>query len=119
MSVGLALTASLASAQVAAPLVGQSPVGIAAPVRVGVVEDRANGRYGFSPSPVVVRVGDTILFVNDGAEAHDFLSIDGEAFGSEPIEPGGTFAHTFAQAGSVRLICDLHADMEARIEVRG
>jgi plastocyanin len=88
-------------------------------VTVGVVEDAANAKYGFKPAPIELDVGDTLVFVNDGAEEHDFVSLDGEAFGSDVVPPGGTFQYTFTQPGQVLLACDLHPFMETRVTVRG
>lgn len=91
----------------------------AAHVRVGVVEDKANDRWGFRPPVVEVAVGGTVVFVNDGTEEHNFLSLTLEQqFGSSNTPPGGTFSITLRLAGNVRFICDLHPNMEGEIRVR-
>ena len=85
---------------------------------VGVVEDRDYKTWGFRPPVLEVRVGETVLFTNDGAETHNFISLSAEQqFGSSDLKPGGTFRIQMIRAAEIRVICDLHANMEMRIRV--
>lgn len=81
-----------------------------------MVEDKPNDRWGFKPDPIEIKVGDTIQFVNDGQEEHDFTAV-GRRFESPLLPPGGTFSHTFTQAGDVRYVCTVHENMEGLIRV--
>ncbi len=86
---------------------------------VGVVEDRDYNTWGFRPPVLDVRVGETVLFTNDGAETHNFISLSEEQqFGSPDLRPGATFRVQMLRAAEIRVICDLHANMEMRIRVR-
>jgi plastocyanin len=88
-------------------------------VRVGVFEDKPNNKWGFIPPVVEVVVGTTILFVNDGKEDHNYLSLAlDQQWGSEIIPPGGSYTAAATKPGEVRYICDLHPDMEGLIRVR-
>src|SRR5262245_40210410 len=89
----------------------------AATVRVGVVEDKPNDRWGFRPGDLTVAVGDTVEFVNDGREIHTFEATSG-LFTSPSVNPGGTYRFTFQQPGDVAYICSLHTGMEGIVRVR-
>jgi plastocyanin len=89
----------------------------AATVRVGVVEDKANDRWGFRPGDLTVDIGDTVEFVNDGRETHTFEAVSG-LFTSPSVDPGGTFRVTLRQPGNVAFICSLHTRMEGVVHVR-
>ncbi|HEY3109072.1 MAG TPA: hypothetical protein VGL23_09985, partial [Chloroflexota bacterium] len=88
----------------------------AATVRVGVVEDKANDRWGFRPADLSVAVGDTVEFVNDGREIHTFEAVSG-LFTSPSVDPGGTFRVTFQRPGDVAYNCSLHTRMEGVVRV--
>jgi plastocyanin len=84
--------------------------------RVGVLEDAANDHWGFSPGEITVKVGDTIEFVNDGAEAHDLYS---EALFEAPSWlPGQSSRFTFTQPGDVEYLCTLHTNMVGLVHVQ-
>lgn len=84
--------------------------------RVGVTEDRANRIWGFKPSRLTIAVGDTVEFVNDGEEEHDFTAIGGP-FESPTVAPGEKFAFTFTETGEITYYCTLHLDQEGFITV--
>jgi len=73
------------------------------------IEQRA-----FSPNPVAVHVGDTVTWRNTSDDDHN---VRGGPVDSPVLHPGETFSYTFARAGTVDYVCDLHPTMQARIVV--
>ncbi|MDQ3837060.1 MAG: plastocyanin/azurin family copper-binding protein [Thermoproteota archaeon] len=80
----------------------------------------------FQPNPVSVKVGDTITWTNNDSQPHTVVSgangtPDGK-FDSSPnfnplIVPGGTFEHTFTEAGEYPYYCALHPNMVGTVSV--
>lgn len=72
--------------------------------------------FTYAPTRLEVRVGDTVTFVNDDAEAHTVTSSD-RAFDSEGLDTNGTWKHTFVRAGTYAYFCELHPYMKGTIVV--
>lgn len=89
----------------------------AATHRVGVTEDKPNKKWGFAPTAITVSIGDTIEFVNDGAEEHDFTALD-NTFASPIVKPGETFAFTFTAPGRIVYYCTFHDGQEGLVIVQ-
>jgi plastocyanin len=80
----------------------------------------------FSPNPVQVSVGDTVIWTNDDTQPHTVVSGEnaqpsGE-FDSSPnfnplLAPKQTFEHTFTQAGEYPYYCALHPNMVGTVSV--
>ena len=80
----------------------------------------------FQPNPASVSVGDTVTWTNDDTQPHTVVSgsngtPDGK-FDSSPnfnplIVPGGTFEHTFTEAGDYPYYCALHPNMVGTVSV--
>lgn len=68
----------------------------------------------FTPPVVEVPAGTELTWTFTGEEEHNVV---GDGFTSD-VQSSGTFAHTFAQAGSYPYRCTLHVGMEGRVEVR-
>jgi plastocyanin len=74
----------------------------------------------YSPNPVNIRVGDTIVWTNNDTQPHTVTSgsnaqPDGK-FDSSPnfnpiLAPEATFSHTFTEAGEYPYYCGLHPNM--------
>jgi plastocyanin len=72
--------------------------------------------FDFSKATLSVTAGDSVKWTNAGATEH---TVKGPGFFSKAIDPGGTFEHRFARAGTYRYICTLHPQaMRATIVVR-
>jgi plastocyanin len=75
---------------------------VAAPAQAATVPVSIT-RAGFVPSPANIRVGDTVVWTNVDTQDHQVVRADSpERFASPVLRPGGTFAHTFSQAGRFR-----------------
>jgi nitrite reductase (NO-forming) len=80
----------------------------------------------FQPNPASVKVGDTVTWTNNDSQPHTVVSgsngtPDGK-FDSSPnfnplIVPGGTFEHTFTEAGEYPYYCALHPNMVGTVSV--
>ncbi|MFL6474406.1 MAG: plastocyanin/azurin family copper-binding protein [Nitrososphaera sp.] len=80
----------------------------------------------FQPNPASVSVGDTVTWTNNDSQPHTVVSgsngtPDGK-FDSSPnfnplIVPGGTFEHTFTEAGDYPYYCALHPNMVGTVSV--
>jgi plastocyanin len=76
--------------------------------------------FRFAPTPLHVRVGERVTFVNDDDEAHTVTASDavaGAKFDSEGLDTSQTWQHVFAQAGTYRYFCELHPYMKGVVIV--
>lgn len=72
----------------------------------------------FSPASVTIDVGDTVTWTNTGDLPHTATADDG-TFDSGILNNGGTFAFTFASAGTYDYFCEVHPSMQGTITVQG
>jgi len=77
------------------------------------------GDVTFEPKTITVVPGDRVVWTNNSTRAHTVTADDGRF--NQPVPPGGTFAFTFAQAGSVPYHCEIHAGagMTGTVNVQG
>jgi len=61
----------------------------------------------FNPKSLTIKAGQTVTWVNKGADWHSVASFDG-SFSSDQVSPGETFSHTFATPGIYKFICRHH-----------
>jgi plastocyanin len=62
----------------------------------------------FNPKSLTIKVGQTVTWINKGADWHSVAAFDG-SFESDQIAPGETFSHTFTTPGIYKFICKHHA----------
>jgi len=92
------------------PLEGDHP---AASAQVSMFDE------AFIPSAVSIVTGGTVTWSNDdGDDQHTVTSDDG-AFGSDVLEGGATFSHTFDEAGTYPYTCLIHPEMRGTVTVAG
>jgi plastocyanin len=81
---------------------------------------------GFQPSQIQAQVGDTVTWINDDLQPHTVTSgsngVPDNKFNSSPnfiplMTPGGTFSHTFTEAGEYPYFCLLHPNMIGTVSV--
>ena len=83
------------------------------------------GDQAYSPSPLTVRVGETVTWTNDDFAQHTVTSgtgisdpNTGDEFESYMLSQGGTFEHTFNEAGEFEYYCQIHPLMKGEVIVR-
>jgi len=72
--------------------------------------------FMFEPMGVTIRVGDTVNWVNRDDEPHTVVA-DSGLFRSGGLDTDMTFAFRFDRPGTYHVICSLHPEMTATIEV--
>jgi plastocyanin len=102
--------ASCLAAGLAALLVGAAAAGCGSSSKsAGSKSNEVSaGDFFFRPKEVHLRVGQTITWKNSGKTIH---TVKGQGFFSQAIDPGKSYAHRFAQAGSFPYLCTLHPQL--------
>ena len=90
-----------------APLVRAEPT---APDAVEIAD------FSFPPAPRQVMVGTEVTWINGDPTKHTVTALDG-SFDSGPIAPGGRFAVTFDQVGTLAYRCEIHPTMQGSVRV--
>jgi plastocyanin len=112
-----ATVAPAATATTAAPTATSNP-----PAATVKIVGASFSSFGFSPSSVTVKVGDTVEWINNSTVAHTSTSDSGSAvsWDSSAIQSGGgTFSFTFTKAGTFTYHCNFHPSMHGTIVVTG
>ncbi len=73
-------------------------------------------QFKFSPPSLTVPVGTTVTWQNKDSAPHTVTSSQG--FGSDKLEQGGTFSHTFSTAGTYNYACKFHPRMTGTVVVQ-
>jgi plastocyanin len=69
--------------------------------------------FAFSPTEIVVQVGETVTWTNRDDIPHTVTSAAmPRAFKSGPLDTDGTFSHRFDNPGRFAYFCSLHAHMQ-------
>ncbi len=127
IAVAVGLAAVLAAALI--PISTPKPA-FAATVAVDItVGSSSKTTDAFSPNPVNVNVGDTVIWTNQDIQPHTVTSGIGSPpatpdgkFDSSPnfqplLQHGDTFSHTFTEAGEYPYYCGLHTNMVGTVIV--
>lgn len=72
--------------------------------------------FTFTPTPLTVKVGTTVTWVNHDDIPHSIVCPDLKLH-SHPLDTDDTFSHQFAQAGTYDYICGLHPHMHGQVVV--
>jgi plastocyanin len=71
----------------------------------------------FRPKRVVVRLGQTVRWINHDQVAHT-VAAQRPNIASEAIDPGGTFRYRPRRRGTIRYFCTIHANQNGVLIVR-
>lgn len=74
--------------------------------------------FQFSPTPLVIKAGHSVTWINHDDVPHVIASKDGSFSSSRVLDTGGTFVAVFPRAGTYDYFCSLHPKMQGRIVVR-
>ncbi|SRR6266446_4259226 len=72
---------------------------------------------GFSPDPLTITVGSTVIWNNTASIPHTVTSEDG-TFDSGNMPPDSSFRFTFAKPGTYHYVCKYHPNMVGMIIVK-
>ena len=73
---------------------------------------------GFSPDPINISVGSTVMWTNKDSSAHAVVA-DSGAFSSGAIAPGGQYSYRFPAAGTFTYHDTTSAGMVGTVNVSG
>jgi plastocyanin len=77
--------------------------------------------FQYKPKELDVKKGDTVTWMNGDAIEHSVTSgkpgKPTNAFDSGFFTQGGSFSHTFGEAGSFTYFCKRHPNMQATVKV--
>ena len=93
--------------------------------KVSILEGASDlGNRSYQPSPIKIKVGDTITWTNDDSiaphtvtEGNPSSSMSGAGFDSGLLSQGQTFKYTFNKVGVVEYFCSLHPTMVGKVSV--
>ena len=71
--------------------------------------------FGYLPGVVRIHVGQTVVWRNDGREAHD---VTGDDWHSGQMEPTVDYHQTFGVTGTFNFRCSIHPDMTGTVIVQ-
>ena len=77
------------------------------------------GGRQFSPKKLDIKVGDTIVFVNDDKFTHTTYSrTKKHKFNLGSQKPGVDMKYTFSKAGKIKIRCAIHPKMKLAVNVK-
>jgi plastocyanin len=82
----------------------------------GAVQATMSG-VAFVPGTIAAKVGEVITWKNDDQVLHTATFKDDPACTTPTLDPGATGGLTFSAPGTYPLICKIHSNMAATIEV--
>ena len=129
---GVVLAAVLVGGVVLATVRGKAMTGLTSILptikqqQVAIVKDASNkDTSAFSPNPVQIQPGTTVVWSNNDNTPHTITSgmglndtNKGKAFDSGPIAIGKTYSHKFDVAGTYDYFCTLHPTMVGTVSVK-
>ena len=108
----IALLLALVVGSLSAMACGSSKRSITTPATVSVtIKD-----FEFTPATVTIKVGDTVIWTNDGPSTHTVTADDG-SFASGNLW-NDTFSHTFETAGTFTYHCSISRFMTGTVIVQ-
>ncbi len=72
--------------------------------------------FEFSPSTVTIKIGDNVMWTNNGPSHHTVTADDG-TFDSGDLSKGGTYIKTFYMLGTFDYHCSPHPQMKGQVIV--
>lgn len=72
--------------------------------------------FAYDPTPVAIKVGDTVTWTNNDTVPHTVTANDG-SFQSGTLQSGQTFSFTFTTTGTIDYHCEFHPNMHGQVVV--
>lgn len=73
--------------------------------------------FGYTPSEIVVALGDQVVWSNKGAVVHSVSPDDASAGFGTKLTPGASFVFTFQRLGTYPYHCDIYSSMRGVVRV--
>jgi plastocyanin len=93
-----------------------APVLLAFSVAIIEPANKPPTAWQFQPTALVVKLGATIRWVNNGSTSHD-VTADNGRFTSGSLDPKATFSFTPIAAGTFTYTCTFHPWMKGTVTV--
>ncbi len=90
------------------------PVAAPAPAVSNKTVNVSIQNFAFNPTPVRVKAGDTVVWVNDDPAPHQ---IKAPSFNSQTLNTGDSFSFKFTTAGTYDYGCAIHPSMAGQVIV--
>ncbi len=84
----------------------------------GTVHNIVITDYMFAPSQLIINVGDTVVWKNNGMMGHTVTSDSGSEMSSPTLASGASYNHTFSTTGTYNYHCSIHSSMTGVIIVQ-
>jgi plastocyanin len=78
---------------------------------------RTLGSNAYSPNPINVAVGTTVVWTNNDSIAHNATASNGQ-WASGTMAPGAQYSYKFTTAGTFQYVCTFHAGMVGTVNVQ-
>jgi amicyanin len=102
--------------QAAQPTLAQSSSSSSTPASPATVSvEIAN--FAFFPAEIKIKQGTTVIWTNKDSAPHTITSDSGSEISSPSLSNGGTYSHTFSQAGTFDYHCSIHLSMKGKVIV--
>jgi plastocyanin len=75
--------------------------------------------FSFSPATVTAKVGDVVVWTNEGAAPHTATLDDHPACDTGNLAGGASGGIVFEAAGTYAFHCSIHSSMKGTVEVTG
>ena len=106
---------SMPSMTMSMPMSGAAQPQAGAPVATKSV---AVKNFAFAPAAITVKVGSTVTWTNQDADAHTVTSQNGSGpLNSQPLNTGQSYSYTFTKPGTYSYLCTIHPFMTATVTV--
>jgi amicyanin len=100
-------------------LVVLSAVFVSPPAAQAASQSVTMMNYAYSPSTLMITVGDTVTWTNHDQAPHDVVTTSAPvAIKSPLLNNGQSFTYTFTTAGTYSYYCSVHPDMTAKVIVQ-
>lgn len=74
--------------------------------------------FAFSPSSIIIHIGDTVVWTNYDSALHTVTSDSGSELNSAQLSNSQTYSHTFSTKGEFDYHCIVHPYMKAKVIVQ-
>jgi plastocyanin len=74
--------------------------------------------FAFSPSEIIVKVGENVTWINEDSAPHAIVSDFGDEMVSKQLAKGESYTHTFILGAVYEYHCSVHPSMKGKVIVQ-